>query len=398
VWGDLFEVQAWSSRGAARQKRIVAVWALLCVLVVAALYWPIIFTGFRIPDHDERLIINAVRPHGLLGARHYFESSFWGRTISPTYVYYRPIALTSHAIDYCLWGENPHPSHAVNLALHAIAVLLLGWLVALLAGNWLPGMMAGALYAVLPTHAEPVAWIAARMDLLCGMFTLAAMIALMLAHQRRAWSLVATGALLFLLAVGSKETGGALVAVVLAWALTTRRGTRRLALCAAAIVGALAVGYIAFRHFSGTIVAPPQRHPFRHLGMRLHGYYLSRPLARLWEAIQLRSLGWADGLGLARGVGAGVLLMGSLSAALVMLTWRIAFYLPALIFVQADDRYLYAPEMGSAALIGIVLWQAARWLRRCREGLQWLAIGAYAWLVIAQAAALRQALLPWQAF
>lgn len=73
---------------------------------------------------------------------------------------------------------------------------------------------------------------------------------------------------------------------------------------------------------------------------------------------------------------------------------------PALrdVHVGRDDRYLYAPEMGSAALIRIILWQTARWLRRCREGLQWLAIGAYVWLVIAQAAALRQALLPWQAF
>jgi len=128
----------------------------------------------------------------------------------------------------------------------------LGWLVALLAGNWLPGMLASLLYAVLPTHAEPVAWVAARMDVLSGRFVLGAMLALVFAQRRRRWG----------------AAGGGLVVL-----------------------------------------------------------------------------------------------------AGLMLAWRIAFYAPALIFVQADDRYFYLPEMGSAALLGLIAWQAALWLRRAGKWL-----------------------------
>jgi len=398
VWQELLQVHSWASSQAARQKRIIAAWAAACTILVALFYWPIIFTGYReIPSHDEWLIINAIRPHGIRGAYHYFEPHFWQREISAQYVYYRPIALVSHAIDYCLWGANPRPAHAVNIALHAVNVLLLGWLVALLASNWLPGMLAGVLYAVLPTHAEPVSWVAARMDLLSGTFALASMVSVVLAQKRRAWLLVGVSALFFVLAVGAKETGGMLVVVVVLWALTMARGAYRLPLIAAGVFSALAAGYVCFRHFTGTIIMPPQRHHFRHLGFRFHTYYLSYPLARLYEAIQARSVMWLDALGLARGAAEGVLLWRCLAAAAVMLVWRIAFYAPALLLVQADNRYLYLPEMGSAALLALITWQAALWLRRCRRNFGWLPFAAYACLLAISMGELLAHLRGWKA-
>lgn len=382
MWEDVLQVRPWASPDAARQKRVIAVWAVACVILVGVFYWPVIFTGYRdTPGHDEWLIINAVSPHGVLGGYHYFEPSFWEREISAEYVYYRPIALLSHAVDYGLWGTNPHPAHAVNIALHMLNVLLLGWLVALLVGNWLPAMLAAVLYAILPTHAEPVCWVAARMDVLCGTLSLASMLALVFAQRRRSWVLVGVAAVLFLLAIGAKESGGALLFVVVAWALTAQRGTRRLPVVAAAVFAALAAGYLGFRYFAGTIIVPPQRHHFRRLGFRFHSYYLSRPLAKVYEAIQVRSILWVDWLGLARGGVKGILLWRCLRVAGLMLLWRIVFYLPALIFVQADDRYLYMPEMGSAALMGLIVWQAALWLRRHVKHCEWIAFAAYAWVL-----------------
>lgn len=391
-------MHSWGAPHAARQKRIIAAWAAACIILVALFYGPIIFTGYRkIPSHDEWLIINAIRPYGIRGAGHYFEPHFWQREISAEYVYYRPIALLSHAIDYCFWGTNPHPAHAVNIALHGVNVLLLGWLVALLASNWLPGMLAGLLYAVLPTHAEPVCWVAARMDVLSGTFALASMLSLVLAQKRGAWLLVGIGALFFLLAVGAKETGGMLAVAVILWALMMARGARRLPLIGAGVLSALAAGYVWFRHFAGTIIMPPQRHHFYHLGLRLHAYYLSYPLAKLYEAIQARSVMWLDGLGLARGTVQGVLLWRCLAAAAVMLVWRIAFYAPALLLVQADNRYLYLPEMGSAGLLALTTWQAALWLRRYRRNFGWLPFAAYAYLLAASMGELFTHLRGWKA-
>lgn len=369
------------------------------MILVVALYWPVIFTGFRdSPGRDEWLLVNAVRHRGMLRAYEYFSPSFWQRVISSEFVFYRPVALISHAIDYDLWGSTPHPSHAANIAVHAAAVLLLGWLVALLAGNWLPGMLASVLYAMLPSHAEPVSWIAARMDLLAGALALCSMISLVLAQRRGSWGLVAVGVLFFLLALGAKETGGALALVIAVWALAAKRGARRIPWVTAGVVAVLAVAYVAFRHFTGTIVAAPQLQPFRRLGMRLHTEYLSFPLARLWQAISLRSLAWADWLGLSRGTACGVILLGSLPTALVMLTWRIAFYLPTLVWAHSDDRYLYVPEMGSAALLAVIAWRAGLILQRYRPGLEWMPLAAYGWLVIAAIAALREKLVYWLTF
>jgi hypothetical protein len=206
------------------------------------------------------------------------------------------------------------------------------------------------------------------------------------------------GVLFFLLALGAKETGGALALVIAVWALAAKRGARRIPWVTAGVVAVLAVAYVAFRHFTGTIVAAPQLQPFRRLGMRLHTEYLSFPLARLWQAISLRSLAWADWLGLSRGTACGVILLGSLPTALVMLTWRIAFYLPTLVWAHSDDRYLYVPEMGSAALLAVIAWRAGLILQRYRPGLEWMPLAAYGWLVIAAIAALREKLVYWLTF
>jgi hypothetical protein len=397
VWENLFEIRSWATPQAARQKWAVAIWAALCVIAVGAPYWPIISTGYRnTPGQEEQVINRAVARHGVIGGYVYFESHFWQREVDPNYVYYRPISILSHAIDYRLWRDNPHPSHAVNLGLHALNAILLGWLVALLAGTWLPGMLAAVLWALLPTDAEAVCWVAARMDVLCGTFSLAAMIAFVFAYRRRSWHLVPAGAVLFLLAVGSKETGGMFVVVVIAWALMAERGTRRIPFAAASLLTALGLAYVAWRYLAGTIIRPPQRHHFQHLAWRFHGYYLAKPLMKLYEAITMRSTLLVDWWGLLRGATEGVLLLGCLRVAALMLLWRIVFYLPALIFVQADDRYLYMPEMGSAALMALITWQTVRWLRRYREQFQWLPLAAYACLIGASVTLLLQQLAQWK--
>jgi hypothetical protein len=382
MWEELLRVRPWPPREAAAQKRIIGIWAAVCIILVFVFYFPIIFTPYRnTPGHEEPIINAAVSRYGILGAYHYFEPHFWQREISAEYVYYRPVALLSHAIDYRLWGANPHPSHAENIALHAANVLLLGWLVALLAGNWLPGMLAALLWAVLPTHAEPVSWVAARMDVLSGTFALACMLFLVMAQKRRAWALIMPGVLLFLLAVGAKETGGMLGAVIVVWAVTAEPGARRLPAVAAGVIVILGLAYVAFRHFAGTIIVPPQRHPFRHRGMREHMEYLSWPLAKVYQAIEARSTLVVDWVALLRGAAKGILLLPCLGVAVVMLVWRIAFYAPTLMFVQTDDRYLYAPEMGSAALMALITWQAALWLWRRKDVYKWLPLAGYAYLL-----------------
>ena len=84
----------------------------------------------------------------------------------------------SWALDARVWGfENPAGYHFGNLIWNAIAVALLyAFVLRSLASRGLALGVAMA-FAVLPIHAEPVAWVMGRKDLLAASFMLAALLA-----------------------------------------------------------------------------------------------------------------------------------------------------------------------------------------------------------------------------
>src|SRR5512141_351728 len=86
--------------------------------------------------------------------------------------YWHPLAWISHMLDCQLFGLNPGPHHLVNVALHAINVLLLFMLLRTATGAVWRSFLVAALLAVHPMNVENVAWIAERKSLLSAMFTL----------------------------------------------------------------------------------------------------------------------------------------------------------------------------------------------------------------------------------
>ncbi len=86
--------------------------------------------------------------------------------------HYWPILYTSFWIEHKLWGLEPFGYHAANVALHAL-VTWLAWQ-SLARGAMRGAWLAGALFAVHPVHAEAVAWIMGRKDLLAAAFALGA--------------------------------------------------------------------------------------------------------------------------------------------------------------------------------------------------------------------------------
>lgn len=71
---------------------------------------------------------------------------------------YRPLVKMSYAIEYQLWGENPHISHFINILLYGMVVSLLFFLLLKLFGNfhYLFSFSIAALFLLHPLHSEVV--------------------------------------------------------------------------------------------------------------------------------------------------------------------------------------------------------------------------------------------------
>ena len=79
---------------------------------------------------------------------------------------YRPLTLTTYTLQYAMFGEKPFAFHLINILLHAAVCLVLMKFVQLLFKEaWLVAM-AGMLFAIHPLHAEAVAGIVGRAELL----------------------------------------------------------------------------------------------------------------------------------------------------------------------------------------------------------------------------------------
>jgi Flp pilus assembly protein TadD len=308
---------------------------------------------------------------------------------------YQPIRDLSYMIESHLTGGRQHRvSHGVNVGLGvAGSVAAYGAACSL---GLAPGAaaVAAAVFSVHPVHAEGVAWVSGRKDLLCALFFLLALWAFRRGHP------VAT-ALLAALAMGSKATGVALPVVLALDLLILRRIPLRewrrwlipllpTGLLALGIAGAVLSQATA----SGIVVDP------------FDGGSAPGTMARIW----LRYVGTAllpvslnaryhvpasPGLLHGPAVGSALIL-----AALGALAWRsrrrrplvtyaaglwVATLLPVSQIVRLStpmaDRYLYLPLFGFALALGLAAGSAAR---RWPGG----AIrGAVAFVVLAYAAA-----------
>jgi protein O-mannosyl-transferase len=88
---------------------------------------------------------------------------------------YYPLLHTSFWIDYQLWRFDTLGYHLVNVALHVANAILLALVLGRVGVRG--ALVAAALFALHPVHAESVAWISERKNVLSGLFFLAALLA-----------------------------------------------------------------------------------------------------------------------------------------------------------------------------------------------------------------------------
>lgn len=370
------ETQAWF-----RQPVVLG---LLVAAIAAAVFIPAI-TGSWIYD-DHSLVQNNPYSHSLRWWPRWFLTDFWdvndeSARLGARLVYWRPLISASYAVDWRLGGGSPVMFHVTNTLAHAAAgglafVVLRRWI-----GAAVPACLAAMLFAVHPTKAESVAWIAGRTDVVCMIAILVAVQGVSRRLNRKPGGL-ALEVLGTALAYMTKEQAIVLPAFVAieAWMHVGRPAIDRrslVTLCRAALPQALvAVAYLALR---GAVLPMQPTGIDSQIGALDHvqavletfGRFVTLTFAPHDLSIQQGLVQVADGQVLhsmpymAVGVISVAVLIALAIASrhrLPLVTLGIAFYLvtltPTANFVYTDmitlvsERFLYLPTFGLVFAIG----------------------------------------------
>jgi tetratricopeptide (TPR) repeat protein len=141
---------------------------------------------------------------------------------------YRPVTMLTYVANHRI-DPAPRGYHVVNLALHALASLLVLELGRALFRSPLAAAIAAALFAVHPLHSEAVSSIVGRAELLAAVFVLSAVLAFLRAVRSSGWRGVAwriASLAAFATALLSKESAFTAIGLIVAVAWWTRRRAR----------------------------------------------------------------------------------------------------------------------------------------------------------------------------
>ncbi|MBS0266078.1 MAG: tetratricopeptide repeat protein [Planctomycetes bacterium] len=371
-----------------REHRLpTGVVALFLVALTVLAYWQTFDNGFAFFDDDGYVVENPAVRQGLTGpSLKYAWTTFdLGNWI--------PLTWMSYELDVSLWGLRPLAFHAVDLALHAISVLLLFYLMLTCSGARGRSAIVAAFWAVHPLHVESVAWIAERKDVLSTVFLLLALIcyARYASRLQRRWYIATVVA--FVLGMLSKPMLVTLPVLLLAfdlWPLrrgpiTSQQSTetkfptqtlRRLLLeklPLLAVSAVFAVIMLAAQRSHAALVSIEAAPLSLRLGNVLDSYvwYLFKtlvptdlsPFYPLWsEPISGRA--WLVGLAVIGGLSYWVLRGWRTRPWLASgWLWFLVSLLPVIGLVQLGgaahaDRYSYVPHLG---LLALLVWELQHW-------------------------------------
>jgi protein O-mannosyl-transferase len=342
----------------------------------AAVYLPT--AAYDYVQDDRAIIVLNPAAHSPAAALAAFGRPYWPAPAEAGL--YRPLTILSFAVDWALFRGSAGWMHVENALWHGVVCLL----VVLVMLRWLPPAGAGAaglLFALHPVHAEGVANLVSRSELLAALGMLVAL----LAARRRFW---VAAMLCAIVAMLSKERGVVTAALI---ALDDWLGPPDAKPNPPAFYGALAAltaGYLLVWLRIGHSAAADVAAPFIGGGRLAH---LAMALPALWRAVELlfwpvtlsvdygpQVIPYRTGLSLAAVAGVGVV------AGIVWLTIVARHRARALSFaagttaiaalptanllfpsgIVLSERDLYIPVILPAVVFGAaIVWSLGRWDR-----------------------------------
>ena len=303
---------------------------------------------------------------------------------------YRPLFLTSMALNYAWSGADTASYHLVSILLHALTSILVWLLFLELRLSACLALLGAALFAAHPLATEPVNYVSSRSELMVALFVLASLWLYLRSDprqalpRRRALVFLRAGSIAcFAAALGSKEVGIMLLPLLV---LVDRLGERgwRSQVATYAPYGVLAGIYLLYiRSFVGTALAgDPVRSMSQQLGTQLkalpyyaklivmptgltvHHSFAESSVAEADALLALLSIaslaavtaGWARGRGRGRRGGGRLVGFG--------LVWIVVVLLPTLVVplnVLVNEHRLYLALVGALlAVLGLERIEAFR--------------------------------------
>jgi len=187
-------------------KRLSNVIAICLIIVTGTCVYANSFKNPFIWD-DGGLIVNNLQIRNISNIPRLFGQNVYRQDMVGRY--YRPILMTSFALDYRLWGLKPFGYHLTNLLLHLANALLVFCLIQLIFGRQILAFLSALLFVLHPIHTEAVTYIAGRADPLAALFCLISLIFfikyLNFAETSRRKFYYATSVLSFTLGLLSRE-------------------------------------------------------------------------------------------------------------------------------------------------------------------------------------------------
>src|SRR3990172_7766726 len=389
-------------RALPRQRRLPLSrgWLLPGVaLVVTALVYAPTLDNYFFGDDFPDLADVATK-----GTAQYLRDAFVVRSSS---FYWRLLTRVLYLVEYRLFGLNPVPYHAVNLALHLGVVLLVYWWAREFTGRRAVAFLAALLFGIAPTYTSAsggggaVAWITAVHRLLGTFFFLLSLFLL----QRylkggRADLRLAAGSLgSFLLTILTDQSAAVLMPVLALYAWLFHYGPRRdargfvLLMAPFALSAAVAIAFLYYIQIGRPYLRATDYKLGWHMA-RNFWIYLGRfafpvragyPVPDSWWLIHRVGGVIIGALGL-------YFLVRGPKRARFLVLWFPAALLPFLPWAPwTPGRYTYPAAI--PFFVGIALLGAWAYERACRFSIRWATFGgaalAAAVVVVASALTVR---------
>lgn len=141
----------------------------IIVIAVLAAYSKVFNASFMAWD-DAEYILHNPDIRGINGT--HFKAWFSGYYVGN----YHPLTMLSYAIDYAMGGLQPFIYHFTSILLHLANACLVYAFFSKLQQQKTVALAVALLFALHPSQAESVSWVAERKTVLCGFFSLLAML------------------------------------------------------------------------------------------------------------------------------------------------------------------------------------------------------------------------------